>query len=107
MNGLAERTEIRANFDLRRNYLALALCLVKHKYSVNKAINRIYGPIIETGARREINSWTEEELQRIDDLRSQGLTWREIGAEMNAPPQSLHAVWTRHFKGGVEQDGAS
>ena len=46
MNGLAERTEIRANFDLRRNYLALALCLVKHKYSVNKAINRIYGPIM-------------------------------------------------------------
>ena len=103
MQELARR---KAVYDLRRNYKALLLCLVKHKYSVNKAINRIYGPIIEAGTRREINSWTEEELQRIDELRSQGLTWREIGAELDAPPQSLHAVWTRHMR-GVEQNGTA
>jgi hypothetical protein len=107
VNSLAERADIRATFDLRRNYLALFLCLTKHKYSVNKSLNRVYGSILEEGARRAVDSWTDEELRHMSELRAQGLTWRQIGTEMDAPPQSLHAVWTRHFKGGVEQDGAS
>jgi len=101
MNSLAERTEIRANFDLRRNYLALTLCLVKHKYSVNKALNRVYGSIIEgEGSRVPVGYWTAEDVQHMNDLREQGRTWREIGAIMGARPQTLHAVWQRHMRGG-------
>lgn len=106
MHSLAERTEIRANFDLRRNYLALFLCLTKHKYSVNKSLNRVYGSILEEGARRAADSWTDEELRHMSELRAQGMTWRQIGTEMNALPQSLHAVWQRHMRGD-EQDGTA
>lgn len=88
MNSLAERADIRAQFDLRRNYFALYLCLVGKGYkTVKSALNAAYGTIEDPDKEKEAPSrsayWTDEKLDKIEKLRSQGMTWYQVGEALN------------------------
>ncbi|WP_153469048.1 hypothetical protein [Komagataeibacter medellinensis] len=46
--------------------------------------------------RRPARIWSARDLHRIEKLRSDGLTWRQIGEAMSSSSASCHRAWRAH-----------
>ena len=104
MNGLAERADIRAQFDLRRNYLSLYLAIAGKKVlSPKQALHRVYGMIEDpdrsTDGPGRRKAWTDERLDKIEELRNQGKTWTRVGDVLGTTAGGAFDAYKKYRKG--------
>jgi hypothetical protein len=104
MNSLAKRADIRARFDLRRNYLSLYLAIAGKKVlSPKQALHRVYGMIEDpdrnTDGPGRHKAWTDERLDRIEVLRSQGKTWVQVGDALDTTAGGAFDAYKKYRKG--------
>ncbi|MFW6683548.1 hypothetical protein [Komagataeibacter intermedius] len=45
---------------------------------------------------RPARTWSARDLRRIEHLRKEGLSWREVGEAMGSSSASCHRVWRAH-----------
>jgi hypothetical protein len=100
MNSLAKRADIRAQFDLRRNYLSLYLAIAGKKVlSPKQALHRVYGMIDDTDDSGRHKAWTDERLDKIEELRSQGKTWAQVGDALDTTAGGAFDAYKKYRKG--------
>ncbi|POF61148.1 hypothetical protein CFR73_15070 [Novacetimonas maltaceti] len=45
---------------------------------------------------RPARTWSARDLRRIEHLRKEGLSWREVGEAMGSSSASCHRAWRAH-----------
>ena len=61
------------------------------------AIDRLHGNG-ELNTKQKMGKWTEKEIEKLIQLKASGLTWQEIGAELNRTPVSCSNKYFKEVK---------